>query len=669
MSKIKNLSEASIQVRNFSNLEIKGKILGILIEKYGIAEADVDPEHLKMLSQIVDRELEAKKDTEDYNMDLVSNIVDSSIDALMQAGLDTIKNGDVINLDKKLKNNFLNEDSIKDLEEASKNGSYRQFPFNRFLEKEIRAKYLLKTEKDDTFEKLMEELDEHMPKFFMINELEGSWDDLKKIIYRAENRIKNNFYYFIGPRKLLGEDASEEELNKYDIPQDLREYVEKRNDDHDLLAMKDMVNIAKGGEVNSLSIGFGFFNKYMMEMEQVGFTGLVFKVVKNRLHSVMLSRVIDDWNIYNMGEKHLHHEHMDEENRYPYMFLPYTPAKAIINAMNFHRVENIKGIISFRDHMVDKEVDFHYLEKDNKKLTIKNVLNPFYDKGAKFFIVMDGGVGAPIQNKIYEYEDFAFNDGVVRAGETYLFEWENEDLLMTRLYFSPYDYKELHVLHQHGSVVFGANDQSLQSCVYEDLFNNYFADNGRLHLIGTWKDRNGHLDQALNDSITMARLHKFPKFQKSMILFEEFKKELRKVVSGQYGTNKAEVITWCFDYLTNVKKDGFLIECGRSGLYWSQYYAPLSRRWLLKKYLDGSSGITKKMQEDTHYRNLAIKNEFDNVLKSSEYDRKFNQIERLMKKKGVSFEEAQKELFGKDITESDEDMKRTIDFLKNRKKK
>jgi len=242
------------------------------------------------------------------------------------------------------------------------------------------------------------------------------------VLSKGNERISKNKLMFIEPEVYLGKEMrmSAKEMEKFQIAaSDLLKY-DQRNDGPDLIALKELVNIAKGDKVHDLSVAAGFFAKYVTELMEVDCYGVVFHVEKDKLKQIKL-------------------------------YTPYAFDKAGLKA-NF---------IKYYTRYAPTEAAFALAQVMEE--SYPNVEDAF-NKNNKFFVVVPGTVSGPMHSLPFNYERMSFNDVQTMAGEVFLYNMIEDRHVSTRIYFVPESYENFHPYHQHGSVIFGNNDQSYQSC-------------------------------------------------------------------------------------------------------------------------------------------------------------------------------------------------------------
>jgi len=543
---------------NYKKL-VRKQIEEKLLQQFG----EVDPEYLKSFMEAIEREVDKKvdelKDTEDYNLDSVSSYVDQSIMKFMEAGQESILPGDLVKFDEKVQSDKKsNATGYDELMEAIDTGEYKKYPFNRAISEELRGIFLLKTSSKDTYKNLMEVVDEKIVNFMS----QKDWDKIKACMEEAKERIFEEDVYFLNP--LEGRTQGDyraltaEECEKWGMDPKDNLMVDVRKDNHDLVALKELSLIVQGEDVHQLSIGPGFFGKYMPEMKKAGIDGLIFHIVDSKLKAI-----------------HLHK-------------MPCKP--------NGFSVTDASYMLS--SHIIDNNEDFF--------------------EGERFYVVVDGGVGGSSEQKHLEYEDYIFNEKCIPAAETYLFESFFFPLLRsTRLYFTPYKSSDVHPYYQHGSVIFGSNDQTFHSCVNNENFcygnldglseeelNDYFA--GFFNL---WKDYTLETEgENQYEPASVAGLKFAAPEGENYMYFrkktEETDEKLKKILLSIYGENEFTKIYWKSKYEKQIKGGE------KMSMFFTLLFdmSTLNQRFLIKDYVLNND-LSEKQK--SFYKQLAEKMKYN----------------------------------------------------------
>lgn len=530
-----------------------------------LMEAAVNPEYLKKVSEILKRELSAEKDTEDYNNKVISSHFDKPSIVLREVGQKGIKSGDVFKIDEQI--SAVNQDR-EDLnffyDSRRAVGTYQFFPFTWKLGQELRSHFILKTEKTDNFDSMLDEIDGLIFNFLSIDD----WTLLKNAIKQSEQRIRKNNIRFLQPEVTMGEleKLTNKEIESYSIEGlDKTAVIDIRKDDHDLLSLKELISMLKGEEIHPLTIGPGFFAKYMPELLSLGVNAVVFKVTNNKLIDIKINKT---------------------ENQSKFLeFSPIDSSYALVEQFCSY---NKKSFFS-------KEV------KDYK-------LGSLFEKETKYYVVVDGCVAAPEMGTPLSYESLSVNKEKVPAGEVFLFEEAEGEIQNTRLYFVPYNYSKLHLVHQHGSVIFGNNDQSFNSCLKNET--DFFDDLTKESFL----DKVEESDKILYDpAFLAAAMHMLPAGSDPEILLKPENQSLLFKAMGSLFEETNFTIEYLMSEFLSIKESGFeLIKA------FVKNYSPLSKRFVLGKYFEDDNGLmldkmdttysllSKKVYLDYHLNRMAI---------------------------------------------------------------
>ena len=341
-----------------------------------------------------------------------------------EAGVAKIKNKDVLELTSLSRYHLFKKMDIFDLDMALSKGDYFLYPYNIVIENELRTKYLLQTEASDDFQDLVEELFMHLKKHMSESDVEKISNALDK----AKKRVYNQTINFLDPYKGLEEGEyrklsnDEKEKNLIHAEEDI--YVDKRTERFDLLALKELILVLRGDkEVDKYSIGIGFFNKFIPELQEEGISGIVMHVKNNQFKSIKAAEF--------------------KSKRMAW----YSP----INAAVFVRQEFLSKNETKPIKVGPKTIN-HTEFSDTREI-----------EDDEFFLVsVDGAVANQEDINLIGYSGTAYNNKIEKAGETFLMDSNK----MIRLYFTPYNYKNFPLIHNHGSVIFGSNDQT-----YHSVFN------------------------------------------------------------------------------------------------------------------------------------------------------------------------------------------------------
>lgn len=509
-----------------------------------------DMEYIKTVEKLIGRKITPEKDTANYNSQVISYFIDKTMLALRDCGQKGITPTDAF----KIEAHFIAEETKKAPNlhvfslENPLNKDYEHWAFNNLVDRELRTHFILKTEALDSFDSLIDELDGLMPNFITVEE----WNKLKMAISKGNERVAKNKLVFIEPEVYLGKEMrmSDKEMLKYQIAaSDLLKY-DLRSDGPDLIALKELVSMVKGEKVHPLSVGPGFFAKYVSELMDEDIYGVVFHVEKDKLKRIKL-------------------------------FTPPSVEKPLIKAQLKKWDERYAPVTAAIALCTTMEKEFSSLEK---------VFNSDKDK---YFVVAPGRVSGPMLSLPFNYEKVSFNDVQTLAGEVFLYQKLEDKSSATRIYFVPESYENFHPYHQHGSVIFGNNDQSYHSCALAP--NASFAGTYQRNL----RDDFYYQDEVLFDSgyyvYWVLKMHpeklkltdlledkyQLPFIKASVNHFEETSlilDELLKSTLFQFNYLKDSDEEW----IKTLKENCF------------KKFAPLHKRWHLRQYLTDGVGLVLK---------------------------------------------------------------------------
>lgn len=571
--RVKKISDYPLSNIEKINIQMIGHLL---------TQAAVNPEYLKQISELLKRQLVAEKDTANYNTQVISNFIDKMTISLRDAGQKGINPADGFKIEEQINATLDKRDENVDLFDKNKEDSknYDKFAFSDVLERELRTHFILKTEALDNFEKLIDELDGLMTNFMPIQD----WTLLKIAIEKGNRRLSQNKLKFIEPEVFLGKESkfSESELQKMELtsPTGFLKY-DLRSDGPDLLALKELVSMLKGEDLHPLTIGPGFFAKYMPEILEKQVTGLIFEVQENKLKAIKLFKEC----------KFLENVEGDTFNNHKRIF--YGPIEAAT------LVSRTYGVESYQKQLTP-QTKANLFRRNNVDL---------FEGNKKYYVVVDGCVGGPKNGSPLHYSEMSKNELAIDSGEVFLFEKKEKDIFSTRIYFVPYKYDEFHPIHHHGSVIFGNNDQSYHSCITDRQ--NEKGDDVSGHFYYPFRENFGYYDFAQNNlimfqpSFVAAALHYLPKGSKvfdviynndnvnlfnraARNVFEETNFIVPKIIEGGALTNFCKGSGVCDTLVSEILKN----------------HAPLHKRWLLYQYLKDGAGLTLEKQE-ARYDKLA----------------------------------------------------------------
>lgn len=515
-------------------------------------QAIVDPEFLKKMSLLMNRELIASKDTEDYNLSVISKFFDKGSILLREIGQNGVEPGDVFRLIENMEAMEQKKESKVHLfDDDDLTWKYRRFPFSIGLSQELRTHFILKTDKNDNFESLIDEVDGLISGFLSIQE----WIKLKSLIKKAETRLSSKKYKVLNPEKIIGNpiELSRQEAEQNGLDYNEKHVIDERTDGHDLLALKDLVSILKGEYVHPFSMGPGFFAKYMPEFKEEGIEGIIFKVSQNRLVEIKLFYKEEDFFVD---------------------FSPIVAANCIVETYSFNMKPNPK-----KNGALDKA----YFAKD------------IFEHNTKYFVVVDGTVAIPENKNVINYEELCRNTSSVDAGEVFLFSKPHADRngthLATRLYFTPYDYSKLNLAFQHGSLIYGSNDQTFHSCIRD--YNEYF-DEEAIEMFKTWI---GSREDKMYEPAYVLATYMFVKNATGTedLVFDENHEFLFKAFCSLYEETDFSVFYLLHNFvLPHDKIKASLIN------HFLSSYSPLTKRFILGKYFADTHGLWDSKNETTY---------------------------------------------------------------------
>lgn len=383
------------------------------------AEAKIDPKYRELLSKILSREIAQEKlDTRDYNIKFIREVDAQTID-FMDAGVkNDFSPGESILFHGTIASSQGINWILSSLKDALQKKDYISFPFSPEVSSDLRTKYLLRTEPTDTDKSILSSLKLILRKFITSEE---DYRDLFSAISAAESRFQKTSVEFISP--LPGATSgktralTKKEKGDLGLDEDREVILDERKDTHDLVSLKELLRVCNGEEPEVTSIFAGAFNKYLPELNSLGYKGVVFWVSQKRLKEIKLIKKSKD-------------------------SVPFGP------------VESASALSSFLEE---------------RELTIQGE--------DLFYSSVSGFVAAPRQkNKGHGYNHIYLNNGnSVASAETFLYQKdEGGEILCTRLYFYPYEPTEVHPLFQTHSVIYGSSDHTFNSCAKE--FNEFIND-------------------------------------------------------------------------------------------------------------------------------------------------------------------------------------------------
>lgn len=408
-----------------------------------IAEAKIDPNYAKALSSVLMRPVSSEKeDTRHYNTKFIS-FADSQTINFMDAGVkNDFNNGDSVLFQGTITSKKGVTWLINSIKSALEKKDYVSFPFTPEISADLRTKYLLRTESSDSNEKLLADLSSSLRGLMAEEEIR----DLFSCIRSAEIRFKKTPVRFVAPiddifygKKVT---LTKEEKEKLGFNPKSEISIDERSDDHDLVSLKDLIRVCnKTISTETTGLFAGSLNKYLPELKNLGYRGIVFEVEGKSLKRVRLIRK-------------------------KYEELPFGPIEAATALLEY----------------------FEYEGKD-----------PSINQGSEFYVSVCGYVSGAGKDKnlSHGYEKiYLMNEKVIDVSETFLFQKDNNyfsesdvakrarknyeknsydnEILCTRLYFYPNNPTDLHPLFQNHSLIFGASDHTFNSCAKggDEFYNN-----------------------------------------------------------------------------------------------------------------------------------------------------------------------------------------------------
>lgn len=444
------------------------------------AEAKIDPKYKDLLSRILSRELsQEKQDTRDYNIKFIREADAQTID-FMDAGI---------------KNDFSPGESIlfhgtvastqginwilDSLKSALQKKDYLSFPFGPEISNDLRTKYLLRTEPTDSDKSILSGLKLLLRKHISSQE---EFDALFSAISKAEKRFEKTKVEFISPLEggVCGKTRSLtiKEKEAFGLNQEKEIALDERKEMHDLVSLKELLRVCQDGEPEVTSIFAGAFNKYLPELNELGYRGVVFWVSQKKLKEIKLVKKSKD-------------------------SVPFGP------------IESAATLVSFLE---EKETEFN--DED------------------RFYVSVSGFVAASREKeKGFGYEDIYINNSKsVEAGETFLYQKdEGSNPVCTRLYFYPYTPTEVHPLFQTHSVIYGSSDHTFNSCAKKN--NEFFNEEVKRKFIDLVKNKGYDSEPA----VAIARKLFATESHSAVDMLEEQESVFNSITNSIFGENKYTV--------------------------------------------------------------------------------------------------------------------------------
>jgi hypothetical protein len=612
--KIKLIKKAPNNIKNIIDDKIS-----LALSKYF---TKVTPEMLNNFSSLVKRKIEEisdVKDTEDYNMDLVSEIIDRGACIFMMAGQKSSYYGDVIRSIVAHKTYLqTNTDSVS-FTIGLKDTNYKTFPFSQTVAGELRAKFILQTEKSDNYKKMIQTVDSLIINYISIQD----WELIKNAMKKAEERIFKEELMFLNPTKSFehGElqELTEKEADTFgitkmnevikdektglDVIKDGKKiFIDKRRDGHDLLSLKDLVLILENKKnFEYMSIGPGFFGKYMPELKEAGIDGLIFKSVDEKLTEIKVVR-----QFRNKYKQNIH----------------FSPVKAALLLAQEYSMKITKEEFKYTDH-TKGGIEISHLDYEFKGLT-----EDFIKQNERYYVLVDGMISSPSLDKlVLDYEANSLNTEQVPCAEVFLFE-NRTNMMATRLYFTPYSPKKLHIVNQHGSVVFGNNDQSLHSCsMLSKATKEEYYEYMKIFPEGMkgWENKNEIYSPALVAALIheVRTEHNYP----TDLFLDEYESVWNNVALSIY---EMSYFTAYFEISKLALVHTMYSDPSVPALIKKMLsnYSPLTKRFLLKNYVNDGK-CTEEIQ-DSWYNHLAEEKKDFESHKTNHMIAELSEIEKLM---------------------------------------
>lgn len=625
--------------------------------------AEVNPDFLKKLSLILGRELDItkSKDNEDYNNEVLSNVLDNSVHLLMEAGLTSSQALDVLKLyhDYQRYSNNENHRLFK-LSDAIDKKDYELYPYDQTIESDLRAYFILKTSKNDNFDSLLNEMDLHITKYLNNDD----WTRMKKVIQFYENDEERKLLkikHLMPENELLGQKiilTSEEKEKIGESNSDKELFYIEKNDKPDLLAMKEMVSILKGEDVHPLSIGFGFFFRYLQLFCNVKYD----HENNNFMHWTYYTQYSTDENWKDKDYSNIQKDYdgivfkINKENKLEKILFAKLPnpkkissgpyrASACLHYSNAYEIER-------KWKVGDENYPYLYPEYTASKKENIDKLS-YFDDGSKYYVIIPSHVAISDFSKsghVNSYENISKNDKSIAAYECYLFEKDesNKEVINTRIYWKPFmNNAAVSLMYQHGSVIFGLNDQTGHPCYdtimpvgQEETLSDGDVDNFRYE----WHHSKDKTKFAYSNSITALILNEFKnkKIEPTDLLKKENYKYLYRIIHGLYDFDENMILKGidyyyglanpyrgCQQYIDDLS---LLHELTKNTL-------PFTHRFAIWKYANDFKGITKEKQK-TYISQLAEKAQNESSFETIKAHARVSVIEELVKR-GMSYSEAE----------------------------
>lgn len=510
--------------------------------------SEIDPKLVEAISAILGRDIskEITKPRRSYNTSVISQSVDAGLVYLMEVGLEKTQPLDLVKiLNDQLR--FQGRVEYENLRKAINSKSYKDAPFTKMIEADIRASFILQTEEEDTFESLFKELEDNIL-YYMD---EDQWRYVKKSILLSRERVLNEDVIFPDPAPKCSTGVLRvptiEEKTLMELPVDCDFKIDQRKDSDDLLALKEMVALLKGKKAHPLTIGPGFFLKYLPEMVDQTSDADAFSWRHQRDRNAMANRAKEyqkdmsqqwdgiafkfnkDNELVKIKLYKLPYVHSDHGTVLASLGLIYSQAYINVDKQYEIKINSSNRPILLERYKADKAENYEDLFKN----------------GERYMILTNAYVSAPENNSPLGYSKISKNNRILRAGECYLFEEVDNQVLNTRLYFYPYQPSKVNPMLQHGSVIFGSNDQSFHTCSspnshtvsrddksldpeYRDLLMDYWKELGNEYSFDS-NTLAGKLSEIVNPDGTPSNKVLPPELFKPI-----YEKILLKIIQGTY---------------------------------------------------------------------------------------------------------------------------------------
>lgn len=538
-----------------------------------------------------------EKLSKDYNYDLFSNVSDSVAYLLSKHGVESFKNGSVIRflLDQNTLLSNFDSSTYLEFEKALSDKQYWSHPFSIIYNMELRAKFLLQTSKDDDFNQMKEELFKLLEPVLFESKLR--LPTIKDVMKKAESRLFSSRFDFIGPiegheqndtevvdEEYIGATALGKLGDDGEIKTDNAILKETRTDNHDMLALKELLLVLnKEKKIDKFSIALSFFNKYLPELDEMGFKSIMMTVKDGYIVNIQLT------------------PYLGEEKTYKQHYAPQKVASTMSIIEQMGRFPEGKKTLG--------EGEFVFIS-------------------ALGYVATKDGL---------QLNNFGQNimDKVSLSAETFVYEQQNDNYFGTRVCFTPMNYEDFPILLRTGSVIFGLNDYTFHSAVeikpdsfklIRNLYLNEFTDS--LHWSESWVSARYYHKNFTKQEGSNSDLFFFYREENEEILmkiinsyYEEFPYTI-ELYSKHFSRDNQSIVE---KYMKNIK--------------------PLHKRLTLSSYVTENSFNYTRL--DTTWKKIADSLEIDsNHEEIKRYGLREKAIS-LAKEKNIPIEEAVKQVLGK----------------------